>query len=103
MRGLALAEIERIRLMEMTILEQDADFDVILCDLMMPEITGMDMLRQLSASDTTITNRLVFMTGGTLTLDAVALVEAEGVGVLMKPVDISELRSRLTDRLQHDD
>ena len=87
----------------LTILDRDPEFDVVLSDLMMPEITGMDMLRYLSAHDPTIARRLIFMTGGTLTPDSVALAEAEGVDVLLKPVDIAELRMRLADRLEEND
>src|SRR5262249_17450742 len=39
-------------------------YDVILCDLMMPEITGMDLHVQLSQQAPEQAERMIFMTGG---------------------------------------
>jgi len=39
-------------------------FDVVLCDLMMPGITGMDLHHVLSATQPRIAERMVFITGG---------------------------------------
>jgi CheY-like chemotaxis protein len=38
-------------------------FDVILCDLVMPEMTGMDVYRRLSSERPEVAARVVFMTG----------------------------------------
>ena len=42
-------------------------FDVILCDLMMPEITGMDVHAQLLQLSPEQADRMIFMTGGAFT------------------------------------
>jgi CheY-like chemotaxis protein len=42
-------------------------FDLIFCDLMMPDLTGMDVFDRLRSSNSPLTRRMVFMTGGTFT------------------------------------
>ena len=39
-------------------------FDIILCDLMMPDMTGVDVYRALRESNPGLERRIVFMTGG---------------------------------------
>src|SRR5262245_34720474 len=46
--------LERIQL--------DRAFDIIFCDLMMPEVSGTDFYKQLSTSAPELLDRLVFMT-----------------------------------------
>lgn len=48
-------------------LDRDARFDVILCDLMMPDVNGMQLYARLSHSHPTLLPRIVFMTGGAFT------------------------------------
>jgi two-component system cell cycle sensor histidine kinase/response regulator CckA len=49
------------------ILERDQSFDVILCDLMMPEMTGMDLHSWLAQRHPALSERMVFVTGGAFT------------------------------------
>src|SRR5262245_55544778 len=42
-------------------------FDLILCDLMMPEVTGMDLHAELQRTAPEQAARIAFMTGGTFT------------------------------------
>ena len=48
------------------ILSRDRDFDLVLCDLMMPDVTGMDLLDWIRAEHPGLEARLAFMTGGAL-------------------------------------
>lgn len=66
-------------------------FDLILCDLIMPEMTGMDVFEVLHASDPTIRKRFVFMTGATVTSEAKAFAEGIDTPVLEKPFSRAEL------------
>ena len=45
-------------------------FDVILCDLMMPSITGIDLHRELARSDPAQVQRMIFLTGGSFSAEA---------------------------------
>jgi CheY-like chemotaxis protein len=42
-------------------------FDAILCDLMMPEVSGMDVYREAVGRDPAVAARFVFVTGGAFT------------------------------------
>jgi CheY-like chemotaxis protein len=42
-------------------------FDVVLCDLMMPDLTGMEFFAELSQSGSPLAARVVFTTGGAFT------------------------------------
>lgn len=45
-------------------ISRNEHFDIILCDLMMPEMTGSDLYDALSRLGKDVAARLVFMTGG---------------------------------------
>lgn len=51
------------------IVASDPSFDVILCDLMMPGMTGMDVYSWLLAQHPSLAERVVFLTGGACTAD----------------------------------
>ncbi len=71
-----------------------ARFDVILCDLVMPDMTGMDLYGRLVASQPEQARRIVFMTGGAFTQASRTFVErAQGYRVLTKPLDLHELNA----------
>ena len=66
-------------------------FDLILCDLIMPEMTGMDVYKALHAADESIRKRFVFMTGATVTSEAKEFADRIDVPVLEKPFSRAEL------------
>jgi len=45
-------------------LDEDRGFDVILCDLMMPDMSGMTFHDEVLKLDPQLASRMVFMTGG---------------------------------------
>lgn len=70
-------------------------FDVIVCDLMMPEFSGMDLHGHLEGSRPELARRMVFMTGGASTEQALNfLFRVENV-CLGKPFKVAELRRAL--------
>jgi CheY-like chemotaxis protein len=69
----------------LAILERGERFDVILCDLMMPEISGMDVHAQLVRRDPAHAGRMVFVTGGAFTASAQAFLDGIGNRKLAKP------------------
>jgi PAS domain S-box-containing protein len=68
-----------------------ARYDVIFCDLMMPNVTGMDFQRELEARVPELAARTVFMTGGAFTPRARAFIEQIGGRTLEKPFRIDEV------------
>lgn len=68
-------------------------YDVVLCDLMMPVMTGMDLYAEVVRRAPRLVGRLVFMTGGAFTPRARAFLESVANPCLEKPLDTSKLRS----------
>jgi PAS domain S-box-containing protein len=67
-------------------------FDVILCDLMMPEMTGMDLFAELRALDPDQARRVVFVTGGAFTPRAREFLERVPNARVEKPIDFQNLK-----------
>ena len=70
----------------------DRPWDLVLCDLMMPEMTGMDVYRQAVALAPDLSHRFVFLTGGTFDDAIRAFLLAVPNGLLEKPFDTRDLR-----------
>lgn len=66
-------------------------FDVILCDLMMPELTGMDLHAALAATHPAVADRVVFVSGGAFTPRARQFLERFPDRRLDKPFDLPRL------------
>jgi len=78
-------------------LEAEPPFDVVLCDVMMPRRTGMDLARELTATRPEVRARMVFLTGGAATPEAQEFLERPDVRSLQKPVDMRELEAVLLE------
>ena len=63
-------------------------FDLVLCDLMMPGFTGMDLAEALTKEAPSLLERTVFMTGGAFTPDAARFAESRAARCLAKPFDV---------------
>lgn len=72
--------------------------DVILCDLMMPNVTGMDLYREVLRIAPHLASRIVFMTGGVYTSRARAFVEGLPNRCVEKPPDMAKLRELVRRR-----
>lgn len=73
------------------ILRRDKDFDVILCDLMMPEVSGIDVYESLRLIDPALLGRVVLMTGGAFTHRAGEFLSSVDAPVLEKPFESGQL------------
>ena len=76
-------------------------FDVILSDLMMPEMSGAELYEQLAARDRAAAERVVFMTGGAFTPGARDLLAHVRNERIEKPFEIRALRE-LIDRMSRE-
>lgn len=80
------------------ILRRGASFDLVLCDLMMPELSGMDVYEQVHECCPAIAQRIVFMTGGAFSERLRNFVERVPNQTLEKPFDMKALRRVLVER-----
>jgi PAS domain S-box-containing protein len=67
-------------------------FDLVLCDLMMPEMSGMDFLAALEREEPGLARRLIFITGGAFTAQAREFLERSPNLTLEKPFSPTDLR-----------
>jgi PAS domain S-box-containing protein len=74
-------------------------FDVILCDLMMPKMNGIDFFEKLAARRRDVVERIVFMTGGTFTPRAQGFLDSVANLCLEKPFEPRRLRALVRDRV----
>ena len=71
---------------------QDQGFDLIFCDLMMPELTGMDIYQVLRFNRPGYETRLVFMTGGAFTASAKRFLAQVPNARIEKPFNLRALQ-----------
>jgi PAS domain S-box-containing protein len=74
-------------------ISKGARFDAILCDLMMPQMTGMTFFAELARVAPDLADRVVFMTGGAFTSAARAFLAATGNRLIEKPFAAEDLRA----------
>jgi len=82
----------------MALLEHEKDYDVILCDLVMPGMSGMDLHRWLFERDPAAAGRMIFMSGGAFTADAREFLESVPNTRVDKPFDAPELLRVIRER-----
>jgi two-component system, cell cycle sensor histidine kinase and response regulator CckA len=75
-------------------------FDAILCDLMMPEMTGMDFHEELSRIDAEAAGRVIFLSGGLFTERARTFLARVPNLRLEKPVEPQSLRALVNERVR---
>lgn len=78
----------------LTRIKDGEDFDRIFCDLMMPELSGMDFFHQLPAA---LRDRVVFLSGGVFTDRARDFLASVPNRRLDKPFDTQALSAALAD------
>jgi CheY-like chemotaxis protein len=66
-------------------------FDAIVCDLMMPDVSGMAVYRWLSLHRPELTRRVVFLTGGAVTPESQAFVADVEAPILNKPAPVEAI------------
>ncbi len=79
----------------LAVLARDQAFDVVLCDLLMPDRTGIDVFEAIERDHPALAPRVVFMTGGTYTSRAEALFARVKNLRLEKPFSMEELNAVL--------
>ncbi|MFP2930265.1 ATP-binding protein, partial [Pyxidicoccus sp. 3LG] len=75
------------------LLEKDDAFDLVFCDLMMGDLTGMDVHAELARHNPELLQRFVFMTGGGFTERARSFLQTVPLPRIEKPFEPSTLRA----------
>jgi signal transduction histidine kinase len=82
------------------LLERGVSFDLILCDLVMPDVSGPQFHDAVLERWPALVARMVFMTGGAFTPETTAFVERVPGQVLAKPFRIEKLRELVEEFLK---
>jgi signal transduction histidine kinase/CheY-like chemotaxis protein len=75
----------------LALLARGTQFDVILCDVMMPDQTGIEFYERVAATGTGLEERIVFLTGGAFTPETGEFLQRCRNPVLEKPIDFRRL------------
>ena len=75
--------------------DDDTDFQIVLSDIRMPEMTGVDLLKELKASSKAMPP-VVLMTGFTDVPEEVAF-ELGAKAIVKKPIDFDELKGIVSE------
>lgn len=76
------------------------EYDLVFCDIMMPEVSGIDVYETLAVEQPAMAKRLVMMTGGVFTERATQFVERYQLEPLEKPFDVALLEGLVADALR---
>jgi CheY-like chemotaxis protein len=80
-------------------------FDLILCDLLMPALDGQTLYGLLQRQLPALCQRMIFLTGDTLSPESMLFVEQCGQPWIPKPCSIDEIRTTMAQvlpALMHD-
>jgi len=79
--------------------ETGADFELILCDLSMPDLGGIDVFGSASRQRPELAQCFVFMTGGTFSSRARDFLDQVPNARIEKPFDLQTLRTLVQTRI----
>lgn len=74
------------------------EYDVILCDLMMPDVPGAEVFEEVRKRRPELRDRFVFMSGGAFTAETRAFLERVENERIEKPFDVHALRALVRSR-----
>ncbi len=79
-------------------LSTEHGYDLVLCDLMMPTVTGADVYREVMTKRPESADRFVFITGGAFTDDGRRFLETVDAPIVRKPFDLRAVRALVRSR-----
>jgi CheY-like chemotaxis protein len=77
----------------------ERSYDLILCDLLMPELDGQTLYGLLQRQLPALCQRMIFLTGDTLSPESMLFVEQCGLPWIPKPCGIAEVRTAMAQVL----
>ncbi len=78
----------------------EESFDAIVLDVMMPGMSGIDVLKQLKAENNPVP--VILLTGHGSTKDGIEGMRYGAFDYLMKPIDIEELTAKIRQAVEKD-
>jgi CheY-like chemotaxis protein/two-component sensor histidine kinase len=81
----------------LALLRANERFDAIVCDLMMPGLTGMGLHHEVAALRPELLDRMMFMTGGAFTPEAQAFLDDPKVKWIEKPFPAKDIQARVQE------
>jgi signal transduction histidine kinase len=75
-------------------------YDLVLCDIRMPGLSGPEIYRRLEACDPEMARRVIFITGDTMSSGTRRFFEESGTSYLSKPFDLDELSAKMQAALK---
>jgi CheY-like chemotaxis protein len=99
-RGWEVEEAEDGRVALQTLLHSEPNrFDVVMCDLRMPHLSGAELHRDLLEKRPDLVQRLIFSSGDVASTDAADFLARSGRPVIEKPFELSRLEELLNQVL----
>ena len=93
------AEDGRVAL-ESLIRSEPNRYDVVMCDLRMPHLSGVELHRKLLGTRPDLVRRLLFSTGDVVSSDAAHFLAQSGRPVIEKPFELARLEELLNQILR---
>lgn len=84
----------------LTLIGAGERYDVILCDVMMPQMTGIELYAEVGRSAPDQQARMIFVTGGTFTPKARSFFDKAPNALIEKPFNLRNLRAVVREQLQ---
>jgi len=78
---------------------EGADYDLIICDVRMPRLSGIDLYKRLASEESEALKRFLFITGDTVSAETVGFIEANRIPYLGKPFEIEDLLKAVQQEL----
>jgi signal transduction histidine kinase len=82
------------------VLANDRQFDAILCDLQMPDVSGAELYGTVRLRYPGLAERFIFVTGGAFSSDAKRFLEESACSVINKPFRVEELLSMIEAKIE---
>lgn len=79
---------------------EDDSFQLVLCDLSLPDLSGIDIYQRISKEKPELTKRFVVMTGGAVSSESREFLDAYEGPLLNKPFTLSQVESLVTGILE---
>jgi two-component system, response regulator PdtaR len=83
------------------VLSRDREFDLVLCDMMMPQMTGAELFDRLLHEHPHLARRFAFVSAGATNVGDEAAMRSKGVRLLLKPFTPEDLLAFVGEQLSH--